>query len=173
MLSTKGAPQDYRLGSVRFGYPRFGIEQGTPEGFRTLKPVLLDTGVIVAWLDRREQFHSRATELVDRLSAPLVTSESVITEACYLLRKVPGASEAVIANVEAGTLQIPLRLAESAGEVRKMLRKYSDRSIDLADASLIWLASALGSGDILTLDADFRVYRWSKNNPFRLLIPLD
>jgi len=137
-----------------------------------LKPVLLDTGVIVAWLDRREQFHSRSAELVDRLAAPLVTCEPVITEACYLLRSIPGASETVISNIEAGTFQIPLRLAESASEVRRILRKYGDRNIDLADASLICLAGALETGDILTLDGDFHFYRWSRNNPFHLLIPL-
>jgi predicted nucleic acid-binding protein len=137
-----------------------------------LKPVLLDTGVIVAWLDRREQFHARSAEIVGRLVAPIVTCEAVIAEACYLLRKIPGACETVMANIEAGTFHVPLRLTESVGDVRRILRKYRDRNIDLADACLICLADTLETGDILTLDSDFQFYRWSRNNAFRLLIPL-
>jgi predicted nucleic acid-binding protein len=53
------------------------------------------------------------------------------------------------------------------------MQKYGDRQIDLADATLIHLATELNSPDILTLDRDFAFYRWGRNNPFRLLIGLD
>jgi predicted nucleic acid-binding protein len=53
------------------------------------------------------------------------------------------------------------------------MQKYGDRRIDLADASLIHLATELNSPDILTLDRDFEFYRWGRNNPFHLLIGLD
>jgi uncharacterized protein len=56
--------------------------------------------------------------------------------------------------------------------VQKILAKYGDREIDLADACLIHLANELGTGDILTLDRDFQVYRWGRNQPFRMVIPL-
>jgi predicted nucleic acid-binding protein len=41
--------------------------------------------------------------------------------------------------------------------------------MDLADACLIHLAGELQSGDILTLDRDFEVYRWGANKRFHLL----
>jgi predicted nucleic acid-binding protein len=34
------------------------------------------------------------------------------------------------------------------------------------------LAEELGTGEILTLDSDFQVYRWDRNRPFRLLVDL-
>ena len=106
------------------------------------------------------------------MGAPLVTCEAVIAESCYLLRRLPGAAEAVVANVAAGVFQIPFQLSRSAPRIQKLLRKYRDRQIDFADACLIDLATELRTGEILTLDGDFRVYRWGANKPFDLLIPL-
>ena len=137
-----------------------------------MKPVLLDTGAIVALLDRSEQYHAAALQTVNKVTTPLVTCEAVIAESCYLLRKLKGAPEAVLENVSAGVFQIPLPLSACAKEVKSILTKYRRRETDLADACLIHLAETFGTGDILTLDRDFHVYRWSGNRVFQILIPL-
>ena len=134
-----------------------------------MKPVLLDTGVIVALLDRSERLHRACAAAVRELQVPLITCEAVIAESCYLLRNLSGASEAVIENVAAGIVQIPFQLSRESAGVKQVLRKYSDRKIDLADACLIRLADEFGTADILTLDQDFLIYRWGKNKPFRML----
>jgi predicted nucleic acid-binding protein len=138
-----------------------------------VKPALLDTGVIVALLDRSEKFHEACSEAARSLEAPLVTCEAVITESCYLLRNLPGAPEAVIENVVAGIFQVPFQLLHEAVGVKQVLRKYRDRRIDLADACLIRLADEFETADILTLDKDFQIYRWARNKPFRLLLDLN
>ncbi|HKV63862.1 MAG TPA: PIN domain-containing protein [Candidatus Acidoferrum sp.] len=137
-----------------------------------MKPALLDTGVIVALLDRSEKFHQACSEIVRTIEAPLVTCEAVIAESCYLLRNLPGAPEAVIENIAAGNFQLPFQLSREAAGVKQILRKYRDRKIDLADACLIRLANEFGTADILTLDKDFQIYRWGKNKPFRILLDL-
>jgi predicted nucleic acid-binding protein len=134
-----------------------------------VKPVLLDTGVIVALLDRSERRHEACAEVIRELEAPLITCEAVITESCYLLRNLAGAAGAVIDNVAAGIFQIPFQLSREAASVKQVLRKYRDRQIDLADACLIRLADEFGTADILTLDRDFAVYRWGRNKAFRML----
>jgi predicted nucleic acid-binding protein len=134
-----------------------------------MKPVLLDTGVIVALLDRSEKFHKACAQTVREVEAPLVTCEAVITESCYLLRNLSGASEAVIENITAGIFQVPFQVSRDTAGVKQVLRKYKDRKIDLADACLIRLADQFGTADILTLDQDFTIYRWGKNKPFRML----
>ena len=134
-----------------------------------MKPVLLDTGVIVALLDRSEKFHQASATAIREVQAPLITCEAVIAESCYLLRNLPGAPEAVIENVAAGIFQIPLQLSRETAGVKQALRKYRDLQIDLADACLIRLADDFESADILTLDRDFEIYRWGKNKPFRML----
>lgn len=137
-----------------------------------MKPVLLDTGVVVALLDRSEKFHRACAEAIRDLEAPLITCEAVIAECCYLLRDLPGAPEAVIENVAAGIFQLPFQLSREAGSVKQILRKYRDRNIDLADACLIRLADEFETAEILTLDKDFAIYRWGRNKPFRLLLSL-
>jgi predicted nucleic acid-binding protein len=133
-------------------------------------PVLLDTGVIVALLDRSERHHAACVETVADLVAPLVTCEAVIAEACYLLRDVRGASDAVLANVERGIFQVPFQLSISAPAVRALMKRYASVPMDLADACLVHLADVLGCGAILTLDSDFGVYRWRKRRSFELLV---
>ena len=138
-----------------------------------MKPVLVDTGVIVALLDRSERHHARCVTVMEGLERPLVTCEAAIAESCYLLRGLPGAADTVLENVERGVFQIPFQLSRVAAAVRSILRKYRDLSPDFADACLIQLADELDTGDILTLDRDFELYRWRRNRPFHLLVPLD
>ena len=138
-----------------------------------MKPILLDTGVIVALLDRRERYHNQCVAVVDRLERPLVTCEAVIAESCYLLRELPGAPETVVENVERNVFQIPFQLSQSAAAVRIILRKYRDLPAAFADACLIYPADQFSTADILTLDQDFNTYRWRRTRPFHLLVALE
>ena len=138
-----------------------------------MPPVLLDTSVIVAFLDARERYHTRCTNVVSHLRPPLFTCEAVISESCHLLAAKYGAPEDVLKNVINGTFQIPFQLTACAPEILQILHKYRDTPADFADACLIAMADQLDSGDILTLDSDFNHYRWRRNRSFRMLIPLD
>lgn len=133
-------------------------------------PVLLDASVIVALLHRREEHHARCAAFFQDFNRPLATCEAVITESCFLLRRSSAAVGAVLANIESGAFQIPMRMAESSNRVRFIMQKYREIPSSLADASLITLAEELNTGDILTLDRDFRTYRWGRNRAFRLLL---
>jgi uncharacterized protein len=137
------------------------------------RPVLLDTGCIVALLDRSESHHGRCRAAVAEVAGPLVTCEAVIAEACYLLRRVPGAPDAVLLNVEKGNFQVGFRVDASAAPLRALMKRYAKVPMDLADGCLVQLASELGTGAILTLDRDFAIYRWNRTRPFELLIELD
>ena len=128
--------------------------------------------MIVALLDRDERYHKQCVEIVSEVIGPLVTCEAAIAEACYLLRRTPGAVEAIIKNVANGIFQIPIRLADQASAVGKLLKKYRNVPIDLADACLVDLADQTDSAQILTLDRDFEIYRWRSRRKFELLIEL-
>ena len=134
-----------------------------------MTPVLLDTGVIVALLDRSEAHHEKCAYAIREIDAPLITCEAVITETCYLLRGLAGAAEAVVANIAASIFQVPFQISSDPDGIKTILRKYRDRQIDLADACLIRMAEEFETGDILTLDSDFRVYRWGRNKRFQIL----
>lgn len=134
-----------------------------------MTPILIDTGCVVALLDRREREHQRCLEAIAGLSGPLVTCEAVVAEACYLLRGVPGAADAVLENVEKQTFEIPFRLDRATKAIRALMRRYASVPMDFADACLVHLAEELDVGRILTLDADFAIYRWRRTRPFERL----
>jgi uncharacterized protein len=133
-------------------------------------PVLLDTGCIVALLDRSEVHHRRCVEALGDVRGPLVTCEAVIAESCHLLREQRGASDAILENVERGVFRVPFRLDETTPAVRALMKRYARVCMDLADACLVAMADILDTGRILTLDSDFRVYRWRRTRPFELLV---
>ncbi len=137
-----------------------------------MKPILADSGFIVALLDKRDVRHSECREAMAAVDRPLASCEAVISESCYLLRQLPGAGLAVLANVDAGRLDVPFRFAEAVPAIRTIMHKYRDVPASFADACLIHMADQLGTGDILTLDSDFVMYRWRKNRPFEMLIPV-
>jgi len=136
-----------------------------------VNPALIDTGVIVAVLDKRDLHHQRVTHALKKIRQPFATCEAVINESCYLLSHIAGAPEAVLANVEQGIFEIRFQLREAITTVQYLMQKYRDQPIDLADACLIQMADELNTGDILTLDSDFLHYRWRKTKHFNLLIP--
>jgi predicted nucleic acid-binding protein len=109
-------------------------------------------------------------EVVSDIVGPLVTCEAVIAEACYLLRRTHGAPEAVIKNVANGVFQTPVRLVDRAAYIERLLKKYRDVPMDLADACLVDLADQIDSGQILTLDSDFDIYRWRSRRKFELMV---
>jgi predicted nucleic acid-binding protein len=138
-----------------------------------MRPVLVDTGFLVALYDRREPMHGICRQFHDQHHMPLATCEAVIVEALYLLRSLPKAKQNILASIDQGALEIRFRLSESAGQVQRLMEKYIDTPADFADACLVQMADELDTGDILTLDSDFRHYRWRRTRAFHLLIPLD
>lgn len=137
-----------------------------------MKPVLADTGFLVAIYDKRERYHVACARVCESLDGPLVTCEPVLAETLHLLRSVQGAADNILASVAEGIVEIPFKLSESAAQVQKIMKKYRDIPADFADACLIHMADELDTGDVLTLDSDFRHYRWRRNRTFQLLIPL-
>jgi predicted nucleic acid-binding protein len=138
-----------------------------------VRPVLLDTGCVVALLDRSERYHERCVEAVHTVEGALVTCEAVIAESCYLLRSLPAAVDAILDNVERGIFEIPFRLSTCAKPIRTLLKRYASVPMDFADACLVYMANELDTPRILTLDRDFEVYRWRKARTFDLLVELE
>lgn len=137
------------------------------------RQVLLDTGPLVAFLKRQDQFHSWATQEWATIEPSLLTCEAVISEACFLLRNVYGGKEAVISLVNSKVVQIPFRLNEEAGLVNELLTRYQSVPMSLADACLVRMAEQYAESILLTLDSDFRIYRKNRNQIISVIMPKD
>ncbi len=120
---------------------------------------IVDTGPLVAFFDRAERHHRWVADCIEELDAPLLTCEAVVAEAMYLLSRYPGASDMLLELLERGALHLAFRLDEHVGAVRKLLRKYRDTPMSLADACIVRMAELHDRHAVLTLDSDFLVYR--------------
>jgi len=138
-----------------------------------MSPVLADSSFFVALYNRREAAHLRCVETYQALDAPLVTCEACLTEAFHILNHAGAVVDAVLTSIEMGSLEVAFQLGRHPRAIRGLMRKYRDTAADFADACLIQMANELDTGEILTLDSDFRHYRWRRNRAFRLLVPLE
>jgi predicted nucleic acid-binding protein len=122
-------------------------------------PVLLDTGPLVAFLNRRDRHHEWALAQWANMKPPFLTCEAVLAEACFLLRRSSGGSQAVMQLLARGIVAAPFRLEEESSAVAKLLFRYASVPMSLADACLVRMAEQYPTGIMMTLDRDFRVYR--------------
>ena len=134
---------------------------------------LIDTGPLVALLDRRDRYHSWAKEQVSGIDPPFLTCESVLSEGCFLLQHVPGGPAALLELVHRGLVISKLYLQDEIGPVQQMVERYANVPMDLADACLLRLAELEQNCVLLTLDSDFRIYRRSNRSAIPLHIPDD
>jgi uncharacterized protein len=132
--------------------------------------LLLDTGPLVAYMVRRDRHHAKVRRFMARFIASfdgaLITTWPVLAEVCHLLPR--DAVLRFMAWIAGGGAEVREVPAAAIGDLAVMMAKYGDLPMDLADASLLWLADSAGVRDILTLDArDFAIYRLSGGHRLR------
>ena len=133
--------------------------------------VLLDTGPLVAFLNRGDQYHEWARGQFGEISPPMLTCESVLAETCHLLRAARGGCDRVMALLQRGVLALPFRLNDHAESVARLMAKYADVPISLADACLVRMTETNDDCAVLTLDSDFRLYRRHGRGVIPVLMP--
>lgn len=133
------------------------------------QPVLLDTGPLVALLNRREKLHKRARASLSRVSAPLLTAEPVLVEAMFLLRTVPGGSQAVLSLVRDGFLRIPLAISTEASALDALMTRFGSVPMSVADACLVRMVELMPEASVFTFNSDFTIYRARRNRAIQLI----
>ena len=133
--------------------------------------VLLDTGPLVAYLNRREQHHAWALRQWQILASPLLTCEAVLAEACFLVARTGGDPATVLGLVTQGGVAIPLRLDGRADAVAQLMRKYANVPMSLADACLVRMTALYGGSRVFTFDSDFAIYRKHGRQVIQTLMP--
>jgi uncharacterized protein len=120
---------------------------------------LIDTGPLVGFLDKSDQWHGFAVETFPCVNFPAYTCEAVISEAIYHLRESATARNGLLEMIDIEALVVLPVFPESRAYLRQTLKKYGPKT-DLADAGLLWLAETHPGLSILTTDKrDFSRYR--------------
>jgi uncharacterized protein len=121
--------------------------------------ILMDAGPMVALLSPRDRHHRACRAALRAVGEELVTVWPAAVEAMYLLRTPKNQDLLWEMLMEECPRLLPLDLADMAA-MRRLMQKYADRPMDLADAALVHVAEREDIRKVFTIDrSDFSVYR--------------
>lgn len=135
---------------------------------------LVDTGAVVALVNRDDRYHDAAASWFRGYRGRLLTTEAVVTETAYVLAASPPHQYAALKWFERARASALLRIEPIADyeAIAGIIARYEDLPCDYADATLIALAESSGVVAIATIDQrDFSVYRLKGRKRFRILLP--
>ena len=137
-----------------------------------MKLWLLDTGPLVAYLNAADPAHTAVSRCLDPYTGVLATTNAVITEAMYFLSGHSSGPQLLAAFIAASDTQVyDLTQAPELKAAVDLMERYADTPMDYADATLVLLAEALKTQDIITLDRrGFATYRTRPGKGFGLVL---
>jgi uncharacterized protein len=119
--------------------------------------VLVDAGFVVALLSSRDTHHQWAMTQAPALPPPWSTCEAVLSEAFHLLGARGANSLATLLRRRA--LFVAFEVGENLEPVLRLIEKYRNVPMSLADACLVRMTETFADPVVLTTDEDFRIYR--------------
>lgn len=137
--------------------------------------ILLDTSGILAALFEDQNHHEACAQVLRDAEGPLIVSPFVLAEADYLIQKYGGVEAELmfLEEFDRGAYLLAQYHDYLMGDTWRMVQRYRDLNIGVADASLIMLAEQYNCRDVLTLDLrHFRAMRPISKKSFRIL-PFD
>ena len=125
--------------------------------------IIADTGFFFALGNRQDKFHQKATQYLQIVEEPIITTYPVIIETSYLLAERCNQSIQFkfLEQFIQGRVNIFSLKIYNLERCLNLMKQYADLPMDLADASLVVVAEELDEARILTTDQrDFNVYRF-------------
>ena len=121
--------------------------------------ILIDTGPLIALFDRDDNYHDRIKTFIKEGRYKFITTLSVITEVEHMLD--------FNVNVQIDFLEWIMKEGVVLQEIQQkdisriieLTKKYRDRLMDFADATLVIAAERTGIKKIISIDSDFDIYR--------------
>jgi hypothetical protein len=122
--------------------------------------ILADTGPLVALFDPQDEQHQRCRQVLKQIEGAIFTTTPVLTEAFHMLGPASIGANRLREFIDAGGMQVWFLDRASLTRAFELMEMYADHPMDLADASLITAAEALGTRKVFTIDrSDFETYR--------------
>lgn len=124
-----------------------------------LNTVLIDAGPLIALFDRDDKYHTSIVEFIKNTNYRFISTTAVLTETMYML----DFNTAVQLNFLEWIMKEGIIIHENKqSNIKKIIdltKKYSDRPMDFADATLVLAAEERGIRQIISIDSDFDIYR--------------
>ena len=136
-----------------------------------MKSVLIDSDPLVAFLDRRDHWHTWAARHFRNAAAPFLTCDAVLTESCFLLAEVPGSTGRLLELIARGVIRPVFAAGQETATILTLMDRYASVPMSFADACLVRMSELLPDATVFTTDSDFRIYRRHKRQAIPLLCP--
>jgi hypothetical protein len=131
---------------------------------------LADTGALLAYLDRTDSWHQPCREAIRQFRLPLATSSAVLTELFHLVGDHAQEVDLVWGFIRSGAITVLPITDRDLPDIEALMRKYRDRPMDFADATLVHLAERESLATVFTIDHDdFETYRVGGRKRLRIL----
>ena len=133
--------------------------------------IILDTSGVLAALDARQSQHAEAARVL-REPQRRILSPFVLAELDYLISHRVGEVQArdFLEDVAAGGYELHPFTSQEVAAALRIMKRYADMPLGLADASVMALADVYGCSTFLTLDErHFRAVLNAEGRPFHLL----
>ena len=135
-----------------------------------MKTCLIDSGSLVAYLNRRDPAYKQTVTSLDTFKSLLATTGAVVTETMYFVSEIKdGPLSFAKFLLAAGVRVIESLQPDQILAAAELMDRYADLPMDFADGSLVLIAEELAITGIFTLDRrGFSTYKTRKGRPFRL-----
>lgn len=132
---------------------------------------LVDTGAIIAAINKNDPYHEWAKDHFEKLSKPFLTCEPVITESAFLLKRSNHSPRPIYDLIHGDHLKVLCIISNDSEQLEQLQQTYSDTPMSLADACLVRMSEIYADSAVLTIDSDFHVYRRNKNQVIPIIMP--
>lgn len=125
---------------------------------------ITDAGPLIALFDKSDKYHQktkcRLEQYRQEVQGRLITTWPIITEVAYLLKEHVHLQSQLdfLKWITLGGLEIFDLTRAHLFRVIELQKKYSNLSMDFADATLLIAAETLDINKVFSLDKDFSIY---------------
>ena len=128
-----------------------------------LNTVLIDTGSLIALFDRDDKYHTSILDFIKNTNYRFISTTAILTETMYMLDFNVAVQLSFLEWIMKEGVIIHEIKQSNIKRIIDLTRKYSDRPMDFADATLAIAAAERGIRQIISIDSDiYRLYNKMK-----------
>jgi len=124
-----------------------------------LNTILIDSGPLIALFDKDDNFHKQIIDFIKDKRYKFVTTMAVLTEVSHMLDFSIEVQIMFFEWVMSEGVIIEEIKQKDIARIIELTKKYSDRPMDFADATLVVASEKTGIKKIISIDSDFDIYR--------------
>ncbi|RLA79149.1 MAG: pilus assembly protein [Epsilonproteobacteria bacterium] len=135
-----------------------------------MQKTIIDSGPIIALFDKSDKYHKGVLRFIESFNGELITSWAVITEVSHMLDFNLRVQIDFLKWIELGGIKLYDIPQNEIINIKIMMEKYLDIPMDLADATLMYIANKEKIKNIISIDSDFDIYRTLKKQSLNNLL---